>query len=279
MPAEPLYRQIAADLRSKIENGALAHDFKDRVKRGELVGDPADVRLPTESELMEQYTASRNTVRDAIRLLTGWGLVETRPGKGTFVIPQITPLVTTLSKPETGGSGEVDVFEGDAPGRRNTHAGPVRIELPTGETAPKVVSALLLDNDEQLISRHQRRYIDEMPWSMQTSFYSMDLVEQGADRLLKGGDIKEGTTAYLKAALGIEQVGWRDTITVRAPDTDETSFFKLPTDGRVSVIETVRTAYDQHGRRIRVTVTVYPADRNQFVAYFGKVPDAAQRGG
>ncbi len=262
MPAEPLYRQIADDLRSKIEGGAPVQDL----------------RLPAEAELMERYEASRNTVRDAVRLLTSWGLVESRPGKGRFIVQRIAPLVTTLSTPDTGGSGEVDIFEGDDPGRRKARASPVRIEVHTGETAPRVVSALLPGEGKPVISRHQRRYIDEMPWSMQTSYYPMDLVERGATRLLQGGDIAEGTTAYLRTALGIEQVGWRDTITVRAPDSDETSFFKLPADGRVAVIETARTAYDQRGEPIRVTVTAYPADRNQFVAYFGEVPDAARPG-
>ncbi len=50
-------------------------------------------------------------------------------------------------------------------------------------------------------------------------------------------------------ALDIKQVGWRDTIKVRAPDEVETAFFKLPDDGRVSVIETRRTAFDEKGRR------------------------------
>ncbi|MBO0776508.1 MAG: GntR family transcriptional regulator, partial [Actinobacteria bacterium] len=52
--AEPLYRQIADDLLGQIESGQL----------------PQAGRLPTENELMEQYNASRNTIRDAIKLLT-----------------------------------------------------------------------------------------------------------------------------------------------------------------------------------------------------------------
>ena len=33
----------------------------------------------------------------------------------------------------------------------------------------------------------------------------------------------------------------------------------------MAVFENFRTSYDQDGHPIRVTVTVYPADRNQFV--------------
>src|SRR6266851_4122292 len=94
--ADPMYRRIAEDLRTKIESGELA--------RGS--------QLATEIELREQYDASRNTVRDAIKWLTTLGLVETRPGQGTFVIEKINPFVTTLTDdPETGrGGGEEGVY-------------------------------------------------------------------------------------------------------------------------------------------------------------------------
>jgi GntR family transcriptional regulator len=36
--------------------------------------------------------------------------------------------------------------------------------------------------------------------------------------------------------------------------------------------EITRTAYDGNGQPMRVTVTVYPADRNQFIVNVGKVP-------
>ena len=54
-------------------------------------------QLETELELRERYNASRNTVRDAIKWLMNFGLVETRPGQGTFVMKKIAPFVTTLS--------------------------------------------------------------------------------------------------------------------------------------------------------------------------------------
>ena len=47
--AEPMYRQIAEDLRGRIESGEL----------------PGGSRLPTELELQEQFGASRNTGTEA----------------------------------------------------------------------------------------------------------------------------------------------------------------------------------------------------------------------
>jgi GntR family transcriptional regulator len=274
MATDPIYRQIADDLRRKIENGEFAADFRRLVADGEETGDPSEPRLPTEGQLMEQYGASRNTVRDAIKVLTTRRLVETRPGRGTFIVRKITPLVIRLSDPDTGGSGEVDVLQAAGMERRQASASSVRIEVHEGEDAPKTISALKLGAHEPVISRHQKRYLDGMSWSMQTSFYPMSVVEDGATRLLQARNIDEGTMAYLKEARGIVQAGWRDTLTVRAPDNEETAFFKLPADGRIAVIETTRTAYGQDGKPVRTTVTVYPADRNQFVAYFGVVPTA-----
>jgi GntR family transcriptional regulator len=39
-----------------------------------------------------------------------------------------------------------------------------------------------------------------------------------------------------------------------------------------AVFEIFRTAFDQHQKPTRVTVTIYPVDRNQLVFNFGDVP-------
>src|ERR1700759_3371315 len=87
--ADPKYRQIADSLRLKIESGQL----------------PPSEQLPTETDLSAEFGASRNTIRDAIKSLISLGLVETRPGQGTFVTKQPDPLVTTLSADENTGLG------------------------------------------------------------------------------------------------------------------------------------------------------------------------------
>ena len=134
--------------------------------------------------------------------------------------------------------------------------------------------ALRLEVSEgtQVISRHERRFIDDVPWSMQTSFYPMELADRGAERLRSARNIDEGTVQYLAATLNIRQVGYRDWITVRAPDATEADFFSLPPDGRVAVCEVFRTAFDANGKPMRVTVTVFPTDRNQFIVDSGDVP-------
>ena len=108
---------------------------------------------------------------------------------------------------------------------------------------------------------------------MQTSYYPMEFADRGAERLRRARDIPEGTVEYLADTLHIRQVGYSDRITVRAPNPTEADFFRLPSDGRVPMYEITRTAYDGNEQPMRVTVTVYPADRNQFIVNVGQVPD------
>jgi GntR family transcriptional regulator len=257
--ANPMYRQIAEALRGQIEAGELA---------------PGG-RLPTELELRARFdNASRNTVRDAIKWLTTLGLVETRPGQGTFVVQTIDPFITTLSgDPKTGfGGGEGTRYASEVSSRKRTPtASDIHIEIQ--KASSDVAGKLGMTADTVVVSRHERRYLDGTPWSMQTSFYPMDFVARGAVRLTIPEDIGEGTVKYLADTLGVHQMGYRDWLLVRAPDNNEAQFFKLPADGRTSIVEISRTAFDRKGQPMRLTVTVYPADRNQFVFDFGQVPE------
>jgi GntR family transcriptional regulator len=257
---ESMYRMIAEDLLEKIRAGSVS---------------PGE-QLPTELELRGRYNASRNTVRDAIRWLATRGFVETRPGQGTFATQRIQPFVTTLStNPEPGRSGiEGARWEAEVRDRgRVPHASVPRVEV---RSAPAFIADRLhVPAGTQILTRQQECFIDQTPWSLQTTAYAMDLVNQGATRLLVAEDIPEGTTAYLRTALGIAQAGHRDRVLIRQPHADESRFFKLPDDGRVPVVAIVSTAY-QDGKDgvmpYRVTFTVFPADRNQFVIDYGAVP-------
>src|SRR5215468_7221381 len=89
---DPIYRSIADDLRHQIENGEL--------RPGQ--------QLRTEIELRDHYNASRNTIRDAIKLLITRGLVET-----------LVPLVTMLTgDPVTASSGEGRIYTKEVGARR-----------------------------------------------------------------------------------------------------------------------------------------------------------------
>ena len=259
--ASPLYRQIAENLREQIESG--------QIEQGK--------QLRTEIELREHYGASRNTVRDAIKWLTTLGLVETRPGQGTFVVKKIEPYVTLLTTdPKTGPGGDITAEYPVATGgesvekKREVSSTTPQVEIQKASAG--VALQLVVAEGSQVVSRHQRRYIGGTPWSLQTSFYPMGFVLQGANLLIQAEDIDKGTVKYLAETLGLRQGGYRDWITVRAPDPTEATFFNLPQDGRIGVFEITRTAFDQTNTPMRVTVSVFPTDRNQLIVNVGDVP-------
>ena len=253
--SRPLYRQIADDIRRRIESGEL--------KEG--------MRVPTEDQLMAAYHASRNTVRGALKELTIRGFVHTLHGKGTFVSERVSPIVTTLTvDPKTGGGGDeglVYTAEVAASGRSPSADEP-RVEL---RKADSVVAHLLgIPEGAEIIIRHQKRYVDDQPWSLQTSYYPRSLSHR-APRLLDTGSVEEGIVAYM-AECGIQQAGYQDAIQWRAPDQEEIAYFDLPADGRVQLSEIRRLAFDENQNRVRLTITVYRADRNRFVLNVGNAP-------
>jgi GntR family transcriptional regulator len=66
---EPIYQQIAAELRAGIAAGRW----------------DAGRRIPSETELMSTYGVARLTARNAVRLLAREGAVQIVKGRGAFV--------------------------------------------------------------------------------------------------------------------------------------------------------------------------------------------------
>jgi GntR family transcriptional repressor for pyruvate dehydrogenase complex len=67
--SERLYEKIVVQIQGRI----LAGELK-----------PGD-HLPSEREMAEQFRVSRTAVREAVKTLTEKGLVQVRPGRGTFI--------------------------------------------------------------------------------------------------------------------------------------------------------------------------------------------------
>ena len=264
-----------------------------KIESGELA---AGTRLPNELELIETYGESRNTIRDAINWLALREFVERKPGQGTFVARRVKPIVTTLSQdPESGRAG------GDASGayheyvdfleRRQEKAlgtqssAPHLIAVPRksdpsvelGPAPDYVAERLLVTPGDFVVRRYQEFWVDQTPWTIQTTFYPADLVERGAKDLMKAADFAAGELAYIAETTGLERCGYRVRILFRKPTVDEAKFFQLPGDDSVHVVSLIRTAYEErpsHGPYpFRANFTVFPGDRHQFVINSGKFPD------
>ena len=89
--AEPKYRQIAADLRARIEAGEF------------------DEKLPGKETLKATYRVAVNTVDRALEVLRSEGRIESVQGSGTFIrdpgeperSPEFTKIMDRLDGMET----------------------------------------------------------------------------------------------------------------------------------------------------------------------------------
>ncbi|MGO8961562.1 MAG: GntR family transcriptional regulator [Streptosporangiaceae bacterium] len=79
----PKYQRIASNLRA-------------RIGRGEY---PPGSTLPTQQELAEAYSAAQNTVKSALAVLRGEGLIETAQGvAGAEVLRTPGPAPLTITQ-------------------------------------------------------------------------------------------------------------------------------------------------------------------------------------
>lgn len=93
----PLYLQIAEILRQNLDRGIWTP--------GQL--------LPTISTLSEEFSVAKITVRQALKILEEEGLLESRRGRGTTVLP--TPPAPHRLQLGTRLSSLVDMYRGDKP--------------------------------------------------------------------------------------------------------------------------------------------------------------------
>jgi GntR family transcriptional regulator len=98
LSATPLYLQLQNLLRNKIEAGEWRMGTK----------------IPSEGELSAEYKVSRITVRSALRTLVEEGFLETKQGKGTFIINGPQKITISYSAP---AFSEFCLLNGQAPKR------------------------------------------------------------------------------------------------------------------------------------------------------------------
>ncbi|MEU5794291.1 GntR family transcriptional regulator [Streptomyces sp. NPDC047813] len=240
MNKQPKYRQVADVLRREIDNGTF----------------PPGTRLPSESELQTRFDASRNTVRNGLSLLVGEGLIASSQGLGYEVRShEVFELNASrfenLNFPQNGDAYNTNVMDA---GRRPHQT--FRVEMLPAPT--EVADRLRVQEGTKTVLRFCHRYVDDVPWSTQATYYPGWLIEE-SPRLAEPGDIAEGTTRYL-AAHGIEQIGYYDEIATRMPTPEEARLLEMGPG--IPVMLWTRTGYSSD-RPIRCTVTTFRGDLNR----------------
>lgn len=164
---EPLPLQIARRLSEAIQGGDLE------------VG----ARLPSEPKLAELFKVSRNTTREALRLLIAEGIVESRKGIGTFVSRASAPdLPVGTGLEELTSTTRMIKAAGCKPGSRN-------YELSVAVAPEGVAHALELDDGAFAYRMTRVRFADERPVMHCVEYLPMARVEEAVMRAFDGSSL------------------------------------------------------------------------------------------
>jgi GntR family transcriptional regulator len=214
-------------------------DLVDRAVPGE--------RLPSESELCDEFGVSRMTARHAVQQVEAEGLIERRRGAGTFV--RSRPVPRDLGSPLS--FSENMRARGMEPTSQTLEWGRV---VPTSDER----SALGLEDDEGAFVLERLRAADEVPMALERAVMSEQLASSIAASISGGSlhDMFRG--AGRPPVLAIAEV------TARHATKRQRDLLALPSTGIVIVER--RTIFDDAQLPLERTVTWYAAERYSFQA-------------
>jgi GntR family transcriptional regulator len=238
--SRPLHRQIADDLRARVRAGEYA---------------PGDW-LASESTLQQEYEASRNTVRSALKTLISEGLISSSGGRG-YAVRDRSTLVYDASASERRGRRKQathDIWITDVQDQGRTPG--MRLDVTATPATTDIARLLDIEAGEQVIARRRIRLVDDEPYSISTAYWPM-AIAQGTP-IEQPYDMQPGPLAWL-AEHGQEQVRVCDQINSRMPTPEEVDILRL--QAGTPVTDHVRTGYDVNDKPLRVTVTILPGDR------------------
>lgn len=222
----PRHEQIAADLRAVIMAGDI------------------DGEVPSVSELATQFSAATGTVQRALGILRAEGLILTRQGARSIVDRDHLQVIETSPYLDTS-EVSYDMLE--------------VTEMPAGPEVARAFSPDPFHRDELTVVLRKRLMldrVDERPMELSWSYYPLDLV--AGSELTQARKIRGGAPRVL-AELGHRQASQEDTVTTRAPTSEELRLLRLPV--HASVLRTFRVIRDLDGRPVEVSVLVKSGHR------------------
>lgn len=186
----------------------IARTVLESIRAGKL---PVGTRLPSEARLAEMYRVSRNTLREAIRLLIAQGVVESRKGIGTFVQSvgfSTWPVETGIE--ELTSTTDIIVSAGHVPGCRS-------YQLTEMVGPDEVAGALLLDTGSAVYRLSRVRLADGAPIMLCMDYLAVDLIPRS---LIRQFDGQGSLFAFLARAGGLSIAVARAVLKPVLPDME-----------------------------------------------------------
>jgi GntR family transcriptional regulator len=237
----------------------MADDLRAAIAEG-LLG-PGD-RLPSQRELTERYGTAHATVRQALAVLKGEGLIATYQGRGVFVRGR--PLRLRLE------SNHRFVTQAK---RQDRKASVQLIGVEEREPPTRIAERLRLRPDQRVLALEYLLLMDDQPMQWVTSHFSADLV--GGTAIAKPANISPGRIdAVFISELGRTPSRIVDELTTDMPMTDEVRRLQLMQG--TPVVRLLRTFYDQNEEPIEVGNLVLAGDKHELI-YEMPYPDDLRR--
>ena len=211
---------------------------------------PPHAALPTERELMENFAVSRSTVRQAIRVLLGRGLVYNVHGSGTYVSD---PEVVSKTLRLTGFTEDMR--------QRGLKPSSVVISNESVPAPRELALTLQVAPEAPLRMLRRLRLADGVPMALESIY----LVES----LLDSVEVDFDHSIY-------EQLGTAGIIidraaqTIRAVNLDVQQARLLDQAVGAAAIEVSRVTYSDRGQPFEQAVTTYRGDRYSFQIGVGR---------
>lgn len=219
---------------------AIADDLRRQISTGHL---KAGERLPSEAQLATRYAVSTPTLRSALALLQGEGLVEKIHGTGNFVRRPLRRITYT------GGAG--------APVTWTAFATPVRMTARTTNIeAPSHLTALLNVPPRSLLtevifSTHEGK----TPHGLAHIYVPHDLAQAHSPAAPPLPDQIAVRLADPRPPLAEVQ----ERVSARLPTQEEATALRISRS--LAVLSLTRVATDAAGRVVEAALLVLPGDR------------------
>ncbi|MET9593337.1 GntR family transcriptional regulator [Streptomyces sp. NPDC006516] len=220
------------------------HDIADDLRHQIMTGSikPGD-RLPSEAGLAARYRVSTVTLRRALAVLQGEGLVEKIHGKGNYVRHPRRKIMYV------GGWGTLDPWTAAEPTLRIT------VRSTTVPASVHLTTLLKVPTGSPLaeytcLSREQGS-----PHGLARIYIPRDLAPAGV--LDDDSVCREAATRF--AVLGPSPATIRETVSARSPTPDEASALRI--GSTTAVLAITRIATDSTGRVVEAALLAFPGDR------------------
>lgn len=229
--AQPEYLRIAADLRHRITSGEWA----------------PDTTIPTLPELADTYRVSETTIRNALKLLTNEGLIESRARAGTRVRPRPAVHHMPADRYRTTPGAKTTPYTRDQGIGWSEYRLDKRFERV--EADAELAALFEAEPGESLLARHFIFYDNDTPTQMSISYVRWSDVEGTpvADPIYEPW---AGGTRAQMASLGFRVARVTESFTAAMPTELEAATLRI--GAGIPVLRYTRRHIGEDGRVLEV---------------------------